>query len=97
MVISQSDIDDLLNSALEDPDEDGESTNTSKVRNDKVFKAPSIEAKRINFPYQSPIIKSRNVMYNPNKRTNKFSAADKIIVRSLDNYIEYIVEKEHAV
>ena len=94
MVISQNDIDELLNNALEIPEEDGDSTNTCKVEDDKVYRAPRIGAKRINFPYQSPIIKSRNVVYNPDNVTDKFSATEKVIVRSLDNYMEYIMKKE---
>lgn len=96
MVISQNEIDELLNNALGAPDEGNDSTNTGKVRDDKVYRAPRIEAKRINFPYKSPIVKSRNVIYNPNNGTDKFAVTDKVIVRSLDNYMEYIVKKEHV-
>lgn len=96
MVISQNDIDELLNNALEVPDEGDESTNTDKVRDDKVYKAPRIEAKRINFPYMSPIVKSRNIVYNPNNGTDEFAVTDKVIVRSLNNYMEYIAKKEQV-
>ena len=36
MVISQNEIDELLNNALGAPDEGDDSTNTGKVRDDKV-------------------------------------------------------------
>lgn len=94
MVISQDDIDELLNGALEEPTEDGASTNNSKVKDEKVYKSPKIEAKRISFPYQSPIIKSCNIVYNPQIENDTYPNGKKVIVRSLDNYIEYITKRE---
>ena len=96
MVISQSDIDELLNNALDDHEVGGESEGREKVKDEKVYRAPRIEAKRLDFPYKSPIIKSRNVVYNPNNGSSKYSPSNKVVVRSLDNYIEYVTRREQA-
>ena len=93
-MIDQKDIDELLNSALNGGLESEDSNTGSKIKDDRVYRAPQIEARRITFPYKSPIIKSSKIIYNPRNENNVENSGEKIIVRSLDNYVENKIKRE---
>lgn len=82
----QKDIDEILNSISESDDWDGNSEKI--IINEKVYKAPKKPISKLNAPYKSPVIKSENLLYNP--ESDICCSEKKFVVRSLGNYIKYI-------
>jgi len=92
----QKELDELMNLAMSGSDnsekEKVESSKNNPSEKDKVYREPKKKAANFKFPYQSPVIKKDNIIYNP-----EFEISDsgkKVIVRSPDNYHKFIVHKE---
>jgi len=90
-LLSQDEIDNLLNSTIT---ADETSKETDEVTKEKVqirmktFSFKKDKNIRFLFPYQSPVIKSGNFLFNPDP--DKESDENEVVVRSLKNYVEYL-------
>ena len=90
-LLSQNEIDNLLNSTIT---ADETSTETGEVTKEKAqIKMRTFSFKvdkniRFLFPYQSPVIKRENFLFNPG--TDKEKDKNRVVVRSLKNYVEYL-------
>lgn len=107
-IIEQKDIDDLLNSAIgEDLTTEAESSDVGGLAGEgtpvstgtqKIFKPPKKDTSGFKYHYRSPVIKKDRIIYNPRVDVN--STNDKIVVRSLGNYAQYLrnkkKQKEHS-
>ncbi len=99
-LLSQNEIDNLLNSSLEE-----ESSSESDVGSDivgqgkttgklKTFSFKKEKNIRYTFPYNSPVLKKENVIFNPGPDAEIDES--KPVVRSLKNYVEYINFKRNS-
>ncbi|NVM03012.1 MAG: hypothetical protein HWN67_11785 [Candidatus Helarchaeota archaeon] len=90
-LLSQDEIDNLLNSTITT---DETSTETVEGTKEKVqIKMRTFSFKRDKnirflFPYQSPVIKRGNFLFNPDP--DKENDENKVVVRSLENYVGYL-------
>jgi len=93
-LLSQNEIDNLLNSTITTDDT---STETGEVTKEKVqirmrtFSFKRDKNIRFLFPYQSPVIKRENFLFNPGP--DKENDENKVVVRSLENYVGYLKHK----
>jgi len=100
-ILSQNEIDDLLNSSLGDEvSEDAPSENMGDVGaspsgKQKVFKPPKKDNSSFKFEYRSPVIKKDRVIFNPN--VSMESTQERIVVRSLPNYADYLRKKKTTI
>ncbi len=87
--IEQKEIDDMLNMAMSGDNKEEEQKSSKKISSkDKIYKKPKKNVNSFKSIYISPVVKSDNVLYNP--ESNIIDIDNKIIVRSLDNYAEYV-------
>ena len=84
--IEQKNIDELLNSITETDDLD-ENSETFIIE-EKIYKPPRKPILKFNTPYKSPVVKSENLIYNP--ESNICCSEEKVVVRDLNNYMKYI-------
>jgi len=95
-LMSQAEIDELLKSTVGGSDsgaeeviEADEAPETSKSgKRSKTFSAPKKKELRFHFPYQSPILKSENYVFNPDPEGEP--PHDKPVVRTISNFVEYL-------
>ena len=97
-LLSQKEIDDLLNSSISDdtPDAGGsddaggpEKTSTSRS---KTFSYKENKNVRFAFVYHSPVLKKDTCVYNPEPAMEESEGVH--IVRNLDNYVEYLKHRK---
>jgi len=99
-LLSQNEIDNLLNSSLEE-----ESSSESDVGSDivgqekaigrsKTFSFKKEKNIRYTFPYHSPVLKKEKVIFNPTPDVEVDES--KPVVRSLKNYVEYLNFKKNS-
>ena len=96
-LLSQKEIDDLLNSSISDDtpaaDEDvgeaPEKTGTSRTKTYSFKKNKNI---RFAFEYHSPVLKKETCVYNPEPAIEESENVH--IVRSLDNYVQYLKHRK---
>ena len=104
-ILSQKEIDDLLSSnisgdSLGDMDDGGPADESprpaggGKGGGPKSFTIPKKKFEKFSFPYKTPVIKQHRFIYNP--ISDDVAPAGKIVVRSLENYAEYIKQKNAA-
>ncbi len=90
-ILSQSDIDDLLGGGYEDDDSDSSDSSDERVntgqRKSLAFKGHIIP-KHIKVPYVSPVLKSEEVLLNPDSNMND-NLTSVPVVRTLQNYKQY--------
>jgi len=97
-ILSQNEIDDLLNSNLggdlsdSSSSEEGEDIVPVSTGRQKVFKPPRKDNSGFKFEYRSPVIKREQIIFNPN--TPIESSKEKVVVRTLPNYSEYLRKKK---
>jgi len=92
-ILSQDEIDDLLNENLAEEDsEDKTNFGFASSGKQKIFKPPKKDNSRFKYEYRSPIIKKDRIIYNPKDRSD-FNC-EKVIVRSLANYALYLRRKK---
>ena len=90
-LLSQNEIDNLLSSSIT---ADETSTETDEVPKEKVqtkmrtFSFKRDRNIRFLFPYQSPVIKREKFLFNP--VPDKEKDKNRVVVRSLENYVEYL-------
>ncbi len=90
-LLSQNEIDNLLNSTIT---ADETSTETVEITKEKVqikmrtFSFKKNKNIRFLFPYQSPVIKRGNFLFNPDP--DKENDENEVVVRCLKNYVEYL-------
>ena len=89
-ILSQNDIDDLLNSSL--VEEDYNEVSSVPSGKQKVFKPPKQDNSGFKYEYRSPVIKRESVIFNPNLPIE--STRKKVVVRSLANYASYLRKKK---
>lgn len=92
--LEQKDIDELLNTMINGDDSEEKSSNKTispKEKVYRVFKKPVI--KNV-IPYKSPVVKREHIIYNP--KNDVLCEGEKIVVRSLGNYIRYIVKEKNS-
>ena len=93
-LLSQDEIDNLLNSTITADTPDETSNETGEVTKEKVqirmktFSFKKDKNIRFLFPYQSPVIKRGNFLFNPDP--DKEDDENEVVVRSLKNYVEYL-------
>ena len=96
-LLSQKEIDDLLNSSISDDtpaadvDAAGASEKTS-THGSKTFSYKKNKNIRFAFAYHSPVIKKHTCIYNPEPTMEEPEGVH--IVRSLDNYVEYLKHRK---
>jgi hypothetical protein len=94
-LLSQKEIDNLLNSTISAAET---SDSVSEVAEEKVKSRPKtfahnkVRSVRFTYSYQSPVIKKENLIFNP--EPDKVEIGNKVIVRTLDNYIKYLTNKK---
>jgi len=92
--ISQSEIDELLSSsasAISEGDKEKEEETEVKapgVSRPKTYYFQEKKTNRFVFSYQSPVVKREKMLFNPGKDVQQMTG--KIVVRTLDNYMNYI-------
>ena len=98
-LLSQSEIDDLLSSTLgEDSDpmasagDMGGDVPAAPSGRQKIFKPPKKTIDSFKYEYRSPVIKRNNIVLNP--MTDSEAGRDKIVVRSLANYADFLRRKK---
>ena len=101
-ILNQNEIDELLNSSAEAEGTADETTGQEveeeikeKIKEKsktKTFTYTVDKNKRFPVPYHSPVVKKENMLFNPNPGSQDHS--NKIIVRTLDNYVEHIENKK---
>ena len=96
-LLSQKEIDDLLNSSISDdaPDAGGEEAGASEnvsTSKTKTFSFKENKNVRFAFAYHSPVLKKNSCVYNPAPTIEESDGLH--IVRSLDNYVEYVKQKK---
>jgi len=94
-LLSQNEIDDLLGSPMsaeELAEETGEETHEKPRTKLKTFNFKQNKNVRFAFPYHSPVIKKENMVFNP--ETESGNIANKVVVRTLDNYVEFLKNKK---
>ena len=94
----QNELDELMNLAMnggdntEEEKESSENTPTAKNKvKEKIYRESKKKVASFIFPYQSPVIKKDNTIYNP-----EFDISDsekKVVVRSPDNYYKFGLNK----
>jgi len=95
----QNELDELMNLAMNGGDDAKEEKKESSEDNpsvkdkakEKIYREPKKKAANFKFPYQSPVIKKDNTIYNP-----EFDISDsekKVVVRSPDNYYKFGLNK----
>lgn len=90
-LLSQNEIDNLLSSTIT---ADETSTETGEITKEKVqvklrtFSFKRDKNIRFLFPYQSPVIKREKFLFNPGP--DKEKEKNRVVVRSLENYVEYL-------
>ena len=95
--IDSEQLDKLMDLALngDSGEKESESSNNNndndKLPVEKVYRKPKKRVSSFKFPYQSPVIKSSNVIYDPESDISE--SVNKVVVRSLDNYMEYVMNK----
>lgn len=96
-LLSQKEIDDLLNSSISDEasdsaDESGSGTQEKRSSSRmKTFSFKKNKNIRFAFPYQSPVLKRNNFVYDPEPTVEETDEVH--IVRSVENYVEYVKSK----
>lgn len=95
-LLIQQEIDDLLNSSLLN-DEITEKvskadTNEKLPHERKIYFYKVNKNSRFSFPYNSPVIKKENIVFNPNLESVDF--LNKVVVRTPYNYIKYLKNKK---
>ena len=88
--IEQKDIDELLNTINSGNNLDEIPENNEVIVEEKVFRIQKKPILKINIPYKSPVIKSENVIFNPESNIN--GSKEKTVVWSLNNYMKHISE-----
>ena len=88
--IEQKDIDELLNTINSGNNLDETPENNEVIDEEKVFRIQKNPILKINIPYKSPVIKSENIIFDPESDIN--SSEEKTIVWSLNNYMKHISE-----
>ena len=92
-ILSQSEIDDLLNSVASPDEETAPDEKKQKtISSNKIFVHKIYKNSRFSFPYNSPVIKKENIVFNPVSGNGNHN--DKTIVRTLDNYVEHRKNKQ---
>ena len=95
-LLSQKEIDNLLNSTIsaeETSDKVSEVAEEKVKSRPKTFAYNKVRKVRFTYQYQSPVIKKENLVFNPDQDTIDFG--NKVIVRTLDNYIKYLKNKKN--
>ena len=96
-VIDQKDIDELLNLVISEDNNGSDSENPDEKGlkiPDKIYRETKGPVKKILGNYVSPVIKQEKVVYNP--ESSDGNCNNKIVVRSLANYIKYIMNSEEG-
>ena len=94
-LLSQKEIDNLLNSTIsaeETSDSVSEVTEERGKSRPKTFAHNRVRSVRFTYTYQSPVIKKENLIFNPDP--DRDITENKVIVRTLDNYIKYLNNKK---
>ena len=91
-LLSQQEIDDLLNSSMSDDEIMEEDTHEKLPHERKIYSYKVYKNSRFSFPYNSPVIKKENIVFNPNPESAEL--LNKVVVRTLDNYVEYLKNKK---
>ena len=98
-LMSQAEIDELLKGTVSSTDADtaigGDELSTDmgsrQSQKAKTYSYPKKRELRFCFPYQSPVVKKEHYVLDPDP---DFSAPDNtIVVRTLNNYVEYVRKK----
>jgi hypothetical protein len=92
--LEQKDIDELLNNMMNGDDSEEESSNKTINPKEKVYRVPRKPIIKNIMPYRSPVVKREDVIYNP--KNDILCEGEKIVVRSLGNYIKYIMKEENS-
>ena len=93
-LMDQSEIDALLNSSMEDLDAESDSggddasESSGPGKKNKIFTFREIKNRRFTFPYHSPVVKQKQFILNPEPDASL--PEDVPIVRTLNNYVEYV-------
>jgi len=92
--LEQKDIDELLNNMMNGDDSEEESSNKTINPKEKVFRNSRKPIIKNIMPYRSPVVKREDVIYNP--KNDILCEGEKNVVRSLGNYIKYIMKEENS-
>ncbi len=101
-ILSQNEIDDLLNSNLLDGSESGGDNDempsgggdADLTGKSKIYKFAKDINPRFNFPYKSPIIKRGKFLFNPSPDDNVPNDESTVVVQSLSNYAVSMKKRE---
>ena len=91
-LLNSQEINDLLNSVIS-PEEETTQVETRKktLPKQKIYSNKVYKNNRFSYPYNSPVIKNENIVSNPNPLS--VYLLNKVIVRTLDNYVECLKKK----
>ena len=99
---SQSEIDDLIKSGFEAASEEAPAE-TGGARNQDTWGSPgkgkyirSPKPPEFRFPrmYRSPLVKKENIVFNPAPDSKDMAGTEKIVVRTLSNFLEFMQNKK---
>ena len=92
--LEQKDIDELLNNMINGGDSEEESSNKTVIPKEKIYRVSRKPVIKNVIPYRSPVVKREDVIYNP--KNDVLCEGEKIVVRSLGNYIKYIMKEKNS-
>lgn len=79
---------------LNGSDSEEESSKKTISPKEKVYKVSKKPIIKNLIPYRSPVVKGEDIIYNP--KNDVLYEGGKIVVRSLGNYIKYIMKEENS-
>lgn len=102
-LMSQNEIDQLLKSAMGgnedsnigDIDKDIAKEEGKKTSKNKTYSYQKRKDLRFSFPYQSPVIKREQYIFDPNPNSNVPEGT--VVVRTIKNYLDFANHKKQEV
>ena len=94
-ILSQQEIDDLLNSSMSDDEITEEDTYEKVSQKLKIYSCKVCKNSRFSYPYNSPVIKKENIVFDPNPES--VNLLNKVAVRTIDNYVKYLKNNKYFI